>query len=149
MSGLQLGPLREAIADQIRQYVARGTHVAPYQIGDEYPMIEVRPGEGLYVDYTDTFGAAGYAEVHLDIVIICRGGGLEDNQRALDDYLSMGTGNGSGVVEALNSAELNGLCDDIRGEDGRIQAVDVTVTSEQASARIPIVVIVKKVGATV
>jgi hypothetical protein len=149
VSGLQLTPLREAIAAQIKLYIQRDANVFPYQVGDDFPLIEIRYPDGTYVDYTNTFGATGISEVHLDVVITCKGSG-DDAQRVLDDYLSMGDGNGSSVVEAICADKtFGGLAETCRGVNGGFEVVDATDGVEGASARIPIVVLVRKVGATV
>ena len=107
---LDLGAIRNALADQIRAALAvsgREANVYAYPPDSpELPAVMIRPREGAaeYVQYHQTFssneqGDGALAGIELDIVV--RVGGWDiDAQIAMDDYLSTGT-----AASVINSVE--------------------------------------------
>lgn len=115
MSGLDLRAIREGLAAQIQTYVTRGTTVHAYDPGDHAgPAIIIRAASGEYVSYFSTMGGNGYAEVFLTLELDPAATRPADQRRAIDDYLAVGTGNTSSVVDAIHSDRtIGGLVSDV------------------------------------
>lgn len=104
---LTLSAIREALAGQIRNNVARDVNVYAYKPSDpRFPCIAITGPSRI--EYTRTFsGPSEVSEVDLNVEIHIVAFAL-DQQMALDDYLSAGSGNGSSVVDAIESDKTLG-----------------------------------------
>lgn len=99
---LGLQDIREALAGQIRDNIGRQTNVYAYPpMTIAPPAIAVLSPDGAeYVDYWQTFSRAGIGKVTFTLRIYLAAGYI-DAQIALDDYLSVGDGFASSVLDAL------------------------------------------------
>lgn len=142
---LTLRQIRVALADQISNHLARPTNVTAYVETDQYPLIELRPPAGDFISYFESMGSNGAADFLLDIHIFVAGTG-RSAQEALDDYLSVGEGNTSSVVDAVMSDKtLGGLVQTIR----LLNATGYLRFPEGCSARLPCEIVLFKRGAQV
>lgn len=144
MSGLTLSEIREGLAAQLRANLDRGVTVDPYSnVGvTGYPRITIDYSEGDFVDYWGTFGSAGLATVRFTLRIEPGDSNTRaDVAKRLDDFLSVGTGNGSSVIDALMQSPSLGLtgCTSIIRQ-ARVDPASVT-------AELDVEVTIKKVGA--
>jgi hypothetical protein len=99
---LSLQPIREALADQIRNWIPQTTTVNPYVLPKQYPCITIQPPAGELVGYFGTFGPDGLGDVFFELTIECAGRTL-DAQRNLDSYLSVDSNNPNSIVDAIHS----------------------------------------------
>jgi hypothetical protein len=103
VSGLTLQAIREALAAQIAGYMQRDGTVHPYEPGDHVqPAVVIRPADP-YVAYFGTMGPNGISDILLDVDIEVAAAQSASAAKAMDDYLSAGTGNTSSVVDAIHS----------------------------------------------
>jgi len=100
---LNLGEIRTALADQIRNHVERGVNVY-----DGYtpssptpPAVLIGPDPDVYITYHETFSATGLAHVHLRLTVAVPPGPDVDGQKTLDEFLSAGTGEANSVLDAI------------------------------------------------
>lgn len=141
MSGLTLSEIREALATTIRNGINRQTTVYAYPVETPaVPCVTIEP-DGDFVDYWQSFGSAGLATVRLVLVLEPGGSDLPSSGRALDDYLSAGTGNGSSIIDAVLTGRTLGLtgCDCV--------LTSATVDPDTATARLSVTVHITKTGA--
>ncbi len=111
---VSLREIREALAAQIEAYVSRDVNGYPYGTGGLIGTrcVVIAPA-GDYVSYFGTFGEDGLADLRLEVKVIPTNATTIDAQIALDDYLSIGQGNASSVVDAVHSDRtLGGLVED-------------------------------------
>jgi hypothetical protein len=142
MAGLTLSAIREALAAQIVAYTQRGVNAKPYRVGGTPTrQVVIEPDIGDYIDYWVTQGGpVGLARVRL-VIVIEADNADEHARRRLDDFLSVGQGNGSSIVDAVMSdVTLGGLVDTCH-----IRAAQVNDTI--AIARLAIEVHVRKIDA--
>lgn len=144
MSGLTIGAICEALKAQLdANLVGRQQNVYAYPVPTpKVPSITIEPDSGDFVDYFQTMGATGLSALRL--VLVMNPGPSTDAQSMfirLYDYLSAGTGNRSSVVDAVMADKsLGGVVDSctvLRAE------VDV----DSVTARLPVQILVRKVGA--
>jgi hypothetical protein len=113
-----LEPIHRALAAQIKTYLTangRDTNVDPFPSESTiYPSITVEPNPSGYIpSYFDTFGPAGYVDLYLRLRIEVNADSWESEAIKITDYLSVGTGNGSSICDAIRSDKtLAGLADD-------------------------------------
>lgn len=145
MSGLSLQAIREALATQIGDTVARHPSVFAYDPeGRSGHNIVIRPADD-YVAYFGTMGPNGLSDILLEVDIEVPGR-LADSQIAMDDYLSAGTGNDSSVVDAIHANRtLGGLVDDCVC----LTADGPDLTVDPITARLHVQIIVAKQNAEV
>lgn len=150
MAGLNLQPIREALATQIRNNVVRSPSVFAYDPESRSGHnIVIKPASS-YVAYFGTMGPNGLSDILLDIDIEVPGR-LADSQIAMDDYLSAGTGNGSSVVDAIHvrdasgNRSLGGLVDDCVC----LTADGPNLDADPLTARLHVQIMVHKVNAEV
>ena len=148
--GLTLSMIREALAKQIKDNVSRECNVKAYRVGGNpgYPLITIAP-QLDYLDYwlTST-DATGNRVSQARFTIIVQPGkpgedGLADEsaRRRLDDFLSVGQGNGSSIADAvMRDVSLGGVV-------ATCQLSDVEVDDDTATARIPIAITTRTVEA--
>ena len=128
--GLTIGTIREALAEQIDNYLERDSNVYARPVGDvQYPAITVGYGTGDFITYWETFGERGISSMRFVLTVETAGMDAESASIALDDYLSVGTGNGSSLVDAVHSdPTLGGV---VAASVIRSVAVDpITLTAE-------------------
>lgn len=143
MSGLTLSEIRDALADQIADYLGDGTNVRAYPVDCPPPSVLIEFDSGDAIDYFLTFGSSGLAEVRFSLVLQVGGSDPVSAGRRLDDYLSVGTGNGRSLIDAVMSNRTLGLT-----------GCDVVVTScepdsQSITARVGVTVHISKQGAAV
>lgn len=141
MAGLTLADIRAAIKSRLEAGINRETNIA--ESGQQMPMPRIRLvlAASDPIDYFTTMGPAGIARVRFDLVVEPAGTDKSAVVR-LDDYLSVGTGNGSSVVDAiLADRTLGGVVADcvLLG----VSAYD----PELVTATLPLEVRVAKIGA--
>lgn len=143
MSGLTLSEIREALAAQLVANLSAETNVSIRGEAKPPPVITIRLRRPP--DYWGTFGASGLAMVPWELEID-PGGNDESSVRRLDDYLSVGTGNNSSVLDALMTDKTLGLtgCTAMVPDDA-----DGSIDHELMLATLAVDVHIKKVGATV
>ena len=109
--GLTIGTIREALADQIDNYLERDSNVYARPVGDvQYPAITVDFPDGEYVDYQETMTGYGVSAVRFIIVVETAGMDREAASIAIDDYTSAGQGNTSSIFDAiLSDVTLGGV----------------------------------------
>lgn len=102
---LDLQAIHEAVADQIRENVARGLNVFPFMPDNPpYPFLAVVPSDP-YVAYHETFASAStgaVCDVRVDLLIASSAATI-DAQIFIADLLSAGTGKTSSVVDAIEA----------------------------------------------
>lgn len=106
MAGLLPKVIRQAIVDTIRSAgVSRPLALYAYRpvTGDptEYPCVIVSHARGA--DYATTFGAAGIAELPLQVEIRTQATDGTSGEMALDDLMSAGLGSDSSIYDALDA----------------------------------------------
>jgi hypothetical protein len=145
---LTLSTIREAIGAQLRANLTGGpqrqVNIDEFGDGKPAPVIRLELAPADPIDYwltmTDSTGN-GVAEVRFDLIVDVAnidGGAV----RRLDDFLSVGTGNGESIIDAL-------LQDPTLG--GVVETVVVSGVSEydaiNVTATLPLRVVCRKSGA--
>jgi hypothetical protein len=97
---LTLSTIRAAIGEQLRAFTEREINVDVDGEGKPAPVIRVQLAESDPIDYWQTFGSSGIAEVRFNLVVDPAGVDRSAVIR-LDDFLSVGTGNGSSIIDTL------------------------------------------------
>jgi hypothetical protein len=125
MSGFKLATIRSAIKAQLEANLERQTNVYAYPVPRP-----VAPYVALVMDqvpdYEGTFGPDGVCMCRFRLVID-PGGADDSSVMRLDDFLSVGTGNGSSVIDALRSDQtFGGAISGFTYEPGEYDAVNVT-----------------------
>lgn len=142
MAGLTLSTIREAIAAQIVGYTQRAVNAKAYRVGGTPTrQVVIEPDVGDYIDYWVTQGGpVGLARVRL-VIVVEADNADESARRRLDDFLSVGQGNGSSIVDAVMSdPTLGGLVDTCHIRSAQ-------VNDNLVVARLGIEVHVHKIGA--
>ena len=145
--GLNLRAIREAIKAQLDAAgFDRSVTVYAYHPGSlTFPCIIVRPASD-YVGYFTTFGENGLADVQFEIEIQTTGRVI-DAQMALDDWLSVGSGATSSLVDALMAdVTLGGAVQTCRLLSAGGYP-DVELSDGPLSVRLPLEVTINKIGA--
>jgi hypothetical protein len=137
--------VKEALAAQISAYFAanggRQTNVRPYRSVSTYPCITMAITDLVPFG---TMGPAGIAEVQLMVTIHVNSADPDSDEIAMDDYMSVGVGNGSSVIDAINSDHtLGGVVENVTALEVRAP-VD---TPNDYAADVPLMVLLRKVGA--
>lgn len=153
MSGLDIGAIRKALADQIRTNVDRETNVSDYYLtAPPYPSIQIVPPTGEAVAHRTSFSDGRTGLLRFSIMVWTTGADDISGQKALDEYLSGGGDNQSSIWDALwanatpeGRITLGGIVNDINiapatylppdGIDGGVR---------RFGAVIPIEILVKK-----
>lgn len=120
---LTLKAIREALATQIKDNVARSPTVYAYDPESRaQPCITIIPSSE-YITFT-TMGVNWSAFANFDLRVEVPGR-LADSQIAMDDYISAGTGNTSSIIDAIHGT-LGGLVEDciVTSVDGPDLTVD-------------------------
>lgn len=151
MAGLTLSTIREALKARFdSDTIARQLDVKAYRVtgASVYPRLTIEADPGDYIDYWVTFGSVGLSTVRF--VLVVESGPLNDAgfadesaRRRLDDFLSVGTGNGSSVIDAVMSDPTLG------GVVATCHIPRAEVDDQTATARLPIEITLNKVGAEV
>jgi hypothetical protein len=142
VSGLTLSEIREALASTIRNNVDRQVTVRAYPPSVDGPSVLIEPASD-YVDYHLSFGSAGLAAVRFVVTVDPGGTEAESAAIRLDDFCSVGTGNGSSIVDAIQSDRTLGLI----GCDVFVESIEVDVNTITAQFRVT--VNISKIGARV
>lgn len=100
MSGLTLSDIREAMKAQLVATLDRETNVYAYAEGEVTPYITFELAPSDPIDYFVTMTGNGLGSVQF-VLRINPGNVDGEAVRRLDDYLSVGQGNGSSIVDAL------------------------------------------------
>lgn len=143
---LKLSTVREAIGAQLRLNLDRETNVDIDGAGMPAPVVRLVLQPSDPIDYWLTMSpdgaeVGGLSEIRFDI-IVDPGGVDQSSVIRLDDYLSVGTGNASSIIDALLADKtLGGVVETIHvsGVSG-YDAVNVTAT-------LPLQVVCRKQGA--
>jgi hypothetical protein len=110
MAGFTLSEIRAAIGDQFRRHLAREINIDVDSEGKPAPVVRLELADSDPIDYWVTFGAVGLAAVRFDVVLEVAGAD-QSAVRRLDDFLSVGTGNGSSLVDAVfKDPTFGGAC---------------------------------------
>ena len=140
-----MSTVKQALAAQISAYFAvnggRQTNVRPYRAVSTYPCITMAITDLIPFD---TMGPQGIAAVHVTVTIHCNSSDPDSDEIAMDDYLSIGTANGSSVIDAINSDHtLGGVVENATALEVRAPAD----TPNDYAADLPLTVLLRKVGA--
>jgi hypothetical protein len=106
---LDLVAIRRAVADQIQRSVGRTVNVYGGYVPDtlNLPAVVVYP-DTEYVNYEETFGSSGLAEVQLRLRVFIPPGPGVDGQQVLDEFLSAGAGHPNSLLDAVNAGRTFG-----------------------------------------
>jgi hypothetical protein len=110
---VDLGAIRAAMADQIKDYVDREINVYGGYVPStpSPPCIIIKPAEDYIVIEAPTYNRP-LCEIHLEIWLLTIPGMGTDGQRLADEFLSIGTGQTNSVYDALSSdPTLGGVAD--------------------------------------
>lgn len=139
-----ISDVRDALGAQLRSELGGDINVDVDNEGKPPPVVRLFLGSPP-VQYWGTFGANGLHEVRF-LLTIDPAGNDRSAVRRLDEYLSVGTGNGRSVIDALLSdVSLGGIAQTLRvdGFDyGESLEPDPSVT-----ATLEVLVTLKKQGA--
>jgi len=147
---LDLAAIHEALAAQVRAYIADDWNVAAYPMsGMERPLIEVWPGSE-YVSPWETMSGTGIVAVGLRLVMTI-GGDWETDFLQITRALSIGTDNGTSLVDAVMSDKtLGGLVETmIAARPDSPMTWTPGNADALTTAEVPVVVYVRKEGAKV
>jgi len=141
---LTLSTIREAIGAQLRANLSREINVDVDRAGSPAPVIRLELQESDPIDYWLTMNGGtgnGVAEVRFDLIVDVANVDQSAVKR-LDEFLSVGTGNGSSIIDALLSDVTLG---------GVVENVYVSGVSEydaiNVQATLPLRVLCRKQGA--
>lgn len=128
MSGLTLSEIRAAIGTQLRDNIDRQTNIDVDSEGKPAPVLRLFLQQSDPIDYWGTFGSTGIAEARFDLVI--DPGNVDQSAVIrLDEYLSVGTGNTSSVIDALmEDVTLGGAVQTCRINSSQYDQENVTAT---------------------
>jgi len=145
MAGLILADIHNALSNQIRAGVSRDTNVSAFPDGSlVYPSVTIH-SDPEYVSYWGTFGPNGNADLKLRVVIEVGAGDLMSVCLKIADYLSVGTGNTSSVVDDIMADRtLGGVVGDCV-----ILTAEWDTENEPFRAVLPVQIILRKVNAEV
>lgn len=142
--GLDIGPIRQALADQIQNNIDRRTNVYRYSTAWALPAVTIEPSDP-FVSVFETMGPDGQSDIELDVCIYAVAAVLDDAEMAIDDYLSIGNGNNSSVVDAIHAdLTLGGLVESCKCLT--VGAPTVLATGV-VQVRLHVQIILRKVGA--
>jgi hypothetical protein len=146
MSGLVLRGIHVALADQIRAGIDRQTNVYEFPNGSyNPPSVTVHSDPSGYISYWGTFGPNGDADILLRLKIEVDAGDLASVCIKIADYLSVGTDNGSSIVDAVMADRtLGGVVGDCV-----ILTAEWDTENEPFVAYLPVQIILRKVNAEV
>lgn len=143
---VNLETIHRALAAQLVAHISRETNVSAFPDGSTtFPQITVHSDPGGYLAYIGTFGPNGEADLMLRLKLEVDAGDVESMCIKVAAYLSVGTGNGSSIPDAVMfDKTLGGVVGDC-----------VTLTAEWDSdgdpgvAWIPVQIILSKQNAKV
>jgi hypothetical protein len=149
MAGLTLSAIRDALAAQIRANIDRSVTVHARNPGGRSGRNIVITPETDYIEYALTMGPNGQADVFFAIDIECPAAQLDSAQIALDDFLSVGQGNTSSVVDAIQAGRdtVNGALGGLVADVVCLTADGPNLDADPITARLHVHVIVHKIGA--
>lgn len=102
--GVVYDTIVRALAAQVAAGVDRQTNVKPYPDGSwNPPQITVHTDPSPTFDYWGTFGPNGLATLFLRLKIEVAAVDIESVCIKVADYLSVGTGNNSSVIDAVHA----------------------------------------------
>ena len=138
---LTLSTIRAAIGAQLRANIDREVNIDVDGEGKPAPVVRVELQASDPIDYWLTMTGNGIAEVRFDLVVDVANVD-QSAVRRLDDFLSVGTGNNSSIIDAL-------LVDKTLG--GVVETIHVSGVSEydavNVTATLPLQVVCRKQGA--
>jgi len=142
MAGLILADIHTALADQIRAGIDRQTSVSEFPDGSTvFPNVTVHSGPGQYLNPYSTLGFGGTADISVRLKIEVDAVDVESACIKIADYLSMGSGNESSILDAITADEtLGGLV-----EEMILAPIEWDTETNPFVAYIPLQLIVKKV----
>lgn len=97
---LTLADIRKAIGDQLRANIDREVSIDVDGEGKPAPVVRLELAPSDPIDYWVTFGGNGIAGVRFKLIVDPAGVDRSAVIR-LDEFLSVGTGNGSSVMDAI------------------------------------------------
>lgn len=105
---LDIRNIHSALADQIRDNVARDVNVYAFDPGEtrQYPCIVIRP-RAPWVEYHVTMGDNALAGIEVDVVVMIAGSAL-DAQMTLADWASNDTSSLSSIRAAVEASRTLG-----------------------------------------
>ena len=143
--GLSISTIRAALADQLKRNLEGQYTVDAWPSGQPASSnrITVMYPPGDVIDFWVTFGGAGLSTLRLELVVEPAGSDVKAASKKLDELLSVGTGHGNSVIDAVLEDRTLGLG----------AGIDVIVSSasvdEDLIARVAVTVNVSKQGAQV
>lgn len=150
MSGVDPEAIRRALAAQVKANIDDDWNVYPHQNpSGPQPRIEVLWDEGLnpWESMTET----GLASLSLLLRATFDGGGYESEFIRSSRLMSIGTGHGSSLIDAVMvDRNLGGACDDLIAAPPGSPATATDGNEEvPTSVTVPVLVYVRKQGAEV
>ena len=150
MAGVDLKAIHEALADQLEANLASDWNTAAFPFsGMEHPLVEVWPrvGNTGYIGYFVTYGANGKATIQLELRVFIANNTPEDAAERIWEALSVGTGHGDSIVDAvMQDRTLGGTVADTIVRE----AVWSATTDDLGSVAIlPVDIVLAKQGANV
>ena len=149
---VNLEAIHVALAAKVKAYIDDDWNVHPHpQPGGKQPRIELVPGEG-YLSPWESGTASGLAALSLDLRATFDGGGYESEFKRATRCLSIGTNNGTSLIDAVmdEPRTLGGLVADMIAAPPGSPATWAPGSEEQATVvTVPVVVYVRKTGAKV
>ena len=110
MSGFTLSEIREALRAQLVANLVDDISVHAHPVGSyEKPAVTIDLDDGDSIDYWETSGPAGLAGARFVLLVETGGVTREEASIARDEFLSVGTGNGSSVIDAIHATPSLGL----------------------------------------
>lgn len=143
MAGLNLRAIKVAATDQVRDAInpTRPTTVRPFRLKVPGACITV---EVTDITYFTTMGPNGQAEVAMDLTITLDNAEKDSAEIAMDDYLSVGTGNGASIADAINAdPTLGGVVESCVV----LEVGSPTDTVDGYEATFPLKILTRKAGA--
>lgn len=140
---LNLEAIHRALAAQIRAGIARDTNVYPFPVEDpQYPCVSIYPDS---IDYFTSFGPNGTADLNLRLKLEVSADSAESAAIKVCDYLSVGTGNGSSIIDAVHADRtLGGIVDDCV-----VREAEWPAESDLGLAWLPVLIFLTKQNAEV
>lgn len=141
-----IGQIRMALRDQILANLERSTNVYAYRTPWQTPCVTIEP-RSPWVAVFETMGPNGLSDVEFDVVIYVSAENIDSAEAAMDDYVSIGVGNNSSVVDAIHSdMSLGGFVESCRCLTVGAPTIDA---SGALVARLPVQILLRKAGANV
>lgn len=142
-----LDAIHRALAAQVADYITDDWNVAPWPFsGEPLDLIEVWPGDD-YINYWSTFGPNGKADLMVRLRLQIAAGDAETAFKKITRALSVGTGHGTSLVDAVMSdPTLGGTVANAIALTGEWPVDEATLSTV---AWLPVSIVLTKSGAQV